>query len=146
MEGFISMTHINRNDLTRTIDEVTQMIIEGHKSIREDSDYLRKAKITLPGNNRTRTMVILGELFRGFTLDSSASISKNDVIDLMHAAMPINCCDYVLLDGPWVERVNKMKQRIERTGMIMPIAKCFSRKNNGVESFLADLETFSVPF
>jgi hypothetical protein len=91
-------------------------------------------------------MVILGELFRGFTLDSSASISKNDVIDLMHAAMPINCCDYVLLDGPWVERVNKMKQRIERTGMIMPIAKCFSRKNNGVESFLADLETFSVPF
>ena len=64
----------------------------------------------------------------------------------MHAAMPINCCDYVLLDGPWVERVNKMKQRIKKTGMIMPIAKCFSNRNNGVESFLADLEVFSVSF
>lgn len=142
MKGFISMAHSNRSGLSRIINEVVQSIIDGHGSIRKDPDYIRKAKNVIPSDYRTRTFVILGELLRGFTLDSSASISENDVIDLLHAVMPINCCDYVLLDGPWVERVNKMIHRIQKSGMIMPIAKCFSKRDNGVDSFLTDLEAF----
>jgi hypothetical protein len=56
--------------------------------------------------------------------------------------MPLNCCDYVLLDGPWAERVKRMKARIERSAMVMPLAKCFSRRDNGVAAFLDDLESF----
>ena len=64
------------------------------------------------------------------------------MIDLLHAAMPVNCCDFVLLDGPWAERVEKMRPRVSKTAMEMPIASCFSQRNNGVESFLAALENF----
>jgi len=28
-------------------------------------------------------------------------ISENDVIDLIHATMPLNCCDFELLDARW---------------------------------------------
>ena len=50
--------------------------------------------------------------------------------------------DPVLLDGPWAERVVKMKLRLGKSPMVMPIAKCFSRRNNGISAFLADLESF----
>ena len=56
--------------------------------------------------------------------------------------MPINCCDYVLLDGAWTERVEKMKQRIAKAGSTMPVAKCFSKRNQGVQAFLDELEGF----
>lgn len=79
---------------------------------------------------------------RGFYLDPAALISDNDVVDMLHAAMPINCCDYVLLDRAWTERVEKMKQRIAKVGSTMQIAKCFSARNHGVQAFLDDLEGF----
>ena len=56
--------------------------------------------------------------------------------------MPLNCCDYVLLDGPWAERVEKMKLRLAKSPMIMPLAKCFSQRNDGIDTFLTDLENF----
>lgn len=142
MAGFISMAHTNRLELSQVMKEVVQSVINGYQSFRNDPEYLRKARAVKPSEKRTRTYVIFGELLRGFTLDSSAPFSENDVIDLMHAIMPINCCDYVLLDGPWVERVDKMNQRIAQSEMVMPIAKCFSKRNNGIERFLADLESF----
>ncbi len=61
---------------------------------------------------------------------------------MLHAAMPINCCDYVLLDGAWAERVEKMRRRIAKVGSVMPLAKCFSRRNDGVQAFLGELEAF----
>ena len=86
----------------------------------------------------------MGELVRGFVLDSNAAITENDAVDLVQAAMPLNCCDYVLLDGPWAERVAKMKLRLGKSPMVMPIAKCFSRRNDGISAFLTDLES-SIP-
>ena len=79
---------------------------------------------------------------RGFNLDPNAPISANDAIDLLHAAMPVNCCDFVLLDGPWAERVEKMKHRVAKTTMEMPMARCFSQRNSGVQRFLSELEAF----
>jgi hypothetical protein len=99
-----------------------------------------KARTLQPGDTRPRTLVILGELMRGFLMDPAAPISDNDVVDMLHAAMPINCCDYVLLDGAWAERVDKMKRRIAKVGSTMPLAKCFSSRNQGVRAFLQDLE------
>jgi len=50
-------------------------------------------------------------------------ISENDVIDLIHATMPLNCCDFELLDARWVERIDKMKRRLAKSSMIMPLAR-----------------------
>jgi hypothetical protein len=145
MHGFITQAHINRVELSKSTEDLVRMILDGLEAARSDPDYVRKAKNVVPSDTRTRTMVILGELMRGFNLDSTAPISENDAIDLLHAAMPVNCCDYVLLDGPWAERVDKMRQRIAKAAMNMPIAKCFSKRSNGVEAFLADLEAFTKP-
>lgn len=143
MCGFISMAHFHRDELIQLNDSVVQPIIEAIDAARRIPAYVKKAKLIHPSDNRPRTKIILGELLRGFNLDNASSIAKNDVIELLHAAMTVNCCDYVLLDNTWVERVNKMKLRIDKSGINMPIAKCFSKRNNGIETFLADLEAFA---
>src|SRR4030095_11635437 len=112
MHGFITLAYRNRVELSKLSDGLSQMFLDALESARSDPSYVVKARNTLPSDARPRTWVILGELMRGFNLDRTAPMSKNDTIDLMHAAMPVNCCDYVLLDGPWAERVEKMRQRI----------------------------------
>jgi hypothetical protein len=143
MHGLFDQVHIHRDKLCKTIASVARNIVNGLETVRKDSDYIRKAKKSVPSNRRPRTAIILGELIRGYTVDTASTITDNDAIDLIHAAMSVNCCDYVLLDGPWSERVEKMRQRIAKTGINMPIAKCFSKRDDGVDVFLADLETFS---
>jgi hypothetical protein len=145
MHGFITLAHIHQAVLSKSTEGVVRAIVDCLESARRDPDYVRKARNAVPSDERPRTKVILGELMRGYCLDRTAPISKNDIIDLLHAAMPVNCCDYVLLDGPWAERVEKMRQRMAKTGMNMPIAKCFSKRANGVAAFLTDLEAFVNP-
>ena len=145
MHGFITLAYRNRVELCKLSNDLSQITLGALESARSDPAYVVKARNTRPSDARPRTWVILGELMRGFNLDRTARMSMNDTIDLMHAAMPVNCCDYVLLDGPWVERVEKMGQRIVKAAMNMPIAKCFSKRGNGVAAFLADLEAFVKP-
>lgn len=142
MRGFISLAYANRTQLSQSTEELIHVVRDGLNSARSDTSYVAKARKVRPSDERSRTFIILSELLRGFNLDPKATISRNDVIDLFHAAMPLNCCDYILLDGPWAERVAKMKHRISKTSMKMPVAKCFSQRDNGVEAFLADLEAF----
>lgn len=142
MAGFIEMAHINRSEINGLMDDLAQLITNQLLQARNDPAFVEKARNILPSDERPRTLVILGELLRGFHLDPIAPISKNDAIDLLHAAMSVNCCDYVLLDGAWAQRVEQMRQRIDKTSMQMPIAKCFSKRNNGIAAFLADLEAF----
>jgi hypothetical protein len=93
--------------------------------------------------HRPRSLLIMGELLRGFVLDPNATMSENDAVDLTHGAMPLNCCDYVLLDAPWAERVKKMTGRLLKSKIAtMPIAKCFSQREGGINAFLSDLENF----
>lgn len=145
MHGFITLAHIHRAELSKLSESVARGIVNRIESARRDPDYVRKAKNSVPSDNQPRTKVVLGELIRSYALDRTAPISENDAIDLLHAAMSVNCCDYVLLDGPWTERVEKMRLRIAKTGMNMLIAKCFSKRANGVSAFLADLEAFVNP-
>ena len=142
MNGFISEVRFHQAELSKLTKDIARSIINAIESARNDPSYVRKAKNSLPSERRPRTMVIFGELIRGYNLDSSAPITENDAVDLMHAAMSVNCCDYVLLDGPWTERVEKMRHRIAKSGMTMPIAKCFSNRANGVTVFLEELEAF----
>jgi hypothetical protein len=142
MRGFVTLAHTNRVRIAAVTAEVVQQIKAGIEASRADASYVAKARRVEPDDARPRTLIILGELMRGFHLDSTAPISDNDVVDMLHAAMPINCCDYVLLDGAWAERVEKMRRRIVKVGSVMPLAKCFSSRNNGVRAFLGELEAF----
>lgn len=143
MHGVLSLAHENRDELLCLENETVCMLRDAFNICRNDSTFVTKARRVLPSDQRTRTFNIIGELMRGFNLDANSDIDDNDIIDLFHAMMPLNCCDYILLDGgPWEERIKKMNLRISKTSMSMPIAKCFSKRNNGVELFLSDLESF----
>lgn len=143
MRGFIALAHANRTAIAAMTAELVQQIKGGIEAARADATYVAKARGLQPSDSHPRTVVIMGELMRGFYSDPAAPISDNDVIDMLHAAMPINCCDYVLLDGAWAERVRKMERRIVKSGSAMLLAKCFSKRDNGVERFLSDLEAFT---
>ncbi len=145
IHGLFSLAHTNKDEINKLTAELVEQIKVSMQSQREDPSYVAKARITQPNDKRPRTIVILGELMRSFVLDPSAPLKDNDITDMLHATMPVNCCDYVLLDGAWAERVEKMKRRIKKIGANMPLAKCFSIRNHGVEKFLCDLEDFSQP-
>jgi len=142
MHGLISLSQEHKDELLQVKKEIVCNVRNAILSNRDDSQYVAKARNIHPSDERTRTYTIFGELIRGFTLDSNSNITDNDIIDLFHSVSPLNCCDYILLDGPWSERVKKMNLRISKTGMNMPIAKCFSKRDNGIELFLSDLESF----
>lgn len=142
MSGFLSMIHDNRTEFIRLETETVSMLQGAFSTSRDDNEYIKKAKNVRPSDQRTRTFNIIGELMRGFNLDPCLKITDNDIIDLIHATSPLNCCDFILLDGPWEERVKKMNLRISKTSMVMPIAKCFSKRNNGINTFLSELESF----
>jgi hypothetical protein len=142
LKGLAQMAYEHRTPINEIMRDNARKMIEAVGKARADPDYVRKARVAPLDDSRTRTSLILGELLRGFILDSNASMSENDAVDLIHAAMPLNCCDYVLLDGPWAERVAKMNLRLTKSPMVMPIAQCFSRRNDGINAFLTDLETF----
>jgi hypothetical protein len=142
MHGFIKLAHTNRIEISSMHNEFIPKVQSLFEDLPTDLNYVSKIRDVIPNDARPRTFVILSELIRSFILDAKSQPTKNDIIDLQHTAMPVNCCDYVLLDGPWAERVLKMKQRISKAGTNIPIAKCFSKRDDGVNSFLEDLETF----
>jgi hypothetical protein len=142
MYGFAQMAYEHRTPINGLMSDMARKMTAAVEKARSDPDYVRKARDAPLNDSRPRTLLIMGELLRGFILDSNSLMSQNDAVDLVHAAMPLNCCDYVLLDGPWTERVAKLKLRLAKSPMVMPIAKCFSRRNDGINEFLTDLENF----
>lgn len=142
MRGFITMARDNHVTLEVVTKETLHMIRSGLESLRGDPEYVRAARNVRPTSKRTRMFVIMAELMREFVLNPRLKMSDNDVFDMLHAAVPVNCCDYVLLDGAWTDRVSKMNQRLTKTGETMPVAKCYSRRNNGVLRFLDDLDAY----
>jgi len=142
MSGFLSFSHENKDQFFQLKNVVVNAVRNILKTLSDDASYISKAKNVKPSDARTRTYNILGELLRGFNLDSNSIMTDNDVLDLMHALVPLNCCDFVLLDGAWAERVDKMNRRMEKESINMHVGKCFSQRSNGVDLFLSDLEEF----
>ena len=66
-------------------------------------------------------------------------MTRNHALDLVHAAVSVSYCDYVLLDGHWQDQVERMKSRFDGAVMTYPLAKVYSKRNDGVESFLSQI-------
>jgi hypothetical protein len=86
------------------------------------------------------TLYVLRELARQFLMMSDMGLTRNHAIDWFHAVVPVSYCDIVLLDRHWKCQVEQMRARLKRTGMSFPIAKVFSRPDDGIELFLSELE------
>ena len=141
LKGIAELAYSHREGINALMHSNARDLIAALTKARADPDFIRKARHVPLDSRRPRSLLIMGELIRGFILDAIAAMSENDAIDLTHAAMPLNCCDYVLLDSPWAERVKKMKLRLAKSELAtMPIAKCFSQRGGGIDAFLTDLE------
>ena len=108
-----------------------------NKSLRKP---LQPLKLDQPDLHATR--LIARELIGPLVKQRNLKISHNDAIDLTHTVVPVSYCDYVLLDNAWTTRVNQMRARFTKAGVCIPMAKVFSKKNDGLESFFKELERF----
>ncbi|WP_254573948.1 hypothetical protein [Stenotrophomonas acidaminiphila] len=138
--GMFTLVYERRGDMKVTLDEIASKVVASLTRHRQFDDYRRNAKAARPDDGRTRQQVISGDLLRELVLDTNAPISNNDALDLMHAVEALDYCDLVLLDKAWERRVTALRQRIAQSGVVMPIAACFSKSNGGVERFLQSIE------
>ena len=87
------------------------------------------------------TRFILREFVRALIVDKGTKVTRNQVIDLFHAIVPISYCDYVLLDKYWEAQLDRVRSRFSNAVMAVPTARVFSGKGDGVDRFLSDIES-----
>ena len=139
-QGMFQLVHERREEMVESLDGAALPIKATFERCRQFESYRANAKAARPGDGRSRQYVIAGELSRDFVLDLNATITRNEALDFMHAVDAVDYCDLVLLDKAWERRVNGLRKRIAEEGVDMPIARCFSKRNNGIEGFLDAIE------
>jgi hypothetical protein len=137
----------NSKNIKQQFDELGSLISSQFDWMRGDpkiNKSLRKPlqPLKLEQPNLHATGLIARELIGPLVNQRDLKISHNDAIDLTHTAVPVSYCDYVLLDNGWTTRVNQMRKRFTTAGVCIPMAKVFSKKNDGLESFFKELDSF----
>lgn len=99
---------------------------------------LRRHAMTTPIQRGTR--FILRELVRAILLDGARQTVRNDAFDFFHAVVPVAYCDFVLVDGYWEVQLNRVRSRLEESGFPVPMARVFSRRRDGLDRFIRELE------
>jgi hypothetical protein len=131
-------------DIQKNYDALADLILESVKSLREDTKVAKalrrkpRAPQTIPAPRDTQ--LIARELVGRFLKDKLMKLNRNNAIDLSHAVVSVSYCDYALLDTHWAAIVNQARERIAAAGHSINIAKVFSKRGNGVEEFLNELE------
>lgn len=130
-----------RNQYDDLADQIVSQI-EWLRRTFESSKEMQLAVKTGPqaGSFSRGTRIIAGNLIGRFLKDKLRKPGRNDAIDLSHAVVSVSYCDYVLLDGQWAAMVNDLREHIAKTGVSIPMAKVFSKRANGLEEFLKELE------
>jgi len=95
----------------------------------------------VPNVQRPRSLVICGELLRGFAIDQRAPLTDNNIVDFMHAFMSVNCCD-LCCSTPrgriaWKRCGGALRQMIPQWK-----SRGVTREEPRLERFLNDLEVF----
>ncbi len=142
LRGIVSLAYSTRDDVLPVFDNVNRELQVALKTQKADPVFVEKARRSIPDMNRPKTQVVMGELMREWILDANNPIAINDVVDWVHSIVPISYCDYVLLDGKWEQRVQKMKTRFSKHRANIRLAKCFSKRDDGVSRFLDDIESY----
>lgn len=143
--GMFQVVHEPRDRMVEALNDVTSKLIASLAENRQMELYRRKAKAARPDDGRTRQQIISWELLRELVLDPNSSLTANDAVDLMHAVDAVDYCDLVLLDKAWERRVNALHQRIAETGIAMPVARCLSMRQGGIDRFLEAIERWPNP-
>lgn len=115
--------------------------VESHRNQHSGSLNFRKLIQRPPHGPKLQhgTRYIFRELARTFLVDQSMPVTSNHAIDLLHAAVPVSYCDFVLLDAHWEEQISRVRKRFDSAKMEVPLAQAFSKRARGIARFLAQL-------
>lgn len=131
----------NREELGATWRTSNQNLADRINQVRQDSTFVRKARVFTSHPIGVPTLAVFQELLRPIYLDPTMAIKPSDGGDMQHAVLSISYCDFVLLDGKWEHFHTQMKQRFADLKISIPTAKVFSDRRNGVDRFISALET-----
>ena len=94
---------------------------------------------------RWATKALVRTLLRSYASNPKQTPRSNDGIDFMHAVVPSAYCNFVVLDGPWSQRVQQATNMI-RNALITEaqVAQAFGSKPSELVRFLDALEAFNV--
>jgi hypothetical protein len=91
MDGFIALAYEHRDGIARARATWPARCVRRLRKRGEIQPMFAKRAARRSTIAAPRTLLILGELLRGSNLDPKVPISENEVIDLIHATMPLNC-------------------------------------------------------
>jgi hypothetical protein len=133
-------------NIRQRYDKLADLIVSQLEWLRGEYDSnsaLRSAVASPPTAHpfSRGTQIIARELIGRILKDKPLKLNRNNAIDLGHAVVSVSYCDYVLLDVQWEAMVNEMRRKFTNEGARIPIAKVFSKRANGVEAFLTELES-----
>lgn len=139
-QGMISA--IQQSGLTRNIESIGDTFVDKIEILRSEiktNSRFSKAVYRPPTGLliQRATRYVLKELTKSFLIDQGIPVTRNQALDFYHAVVAVSYCDFVLLDGHWQAQVERMKVQFSKAGMTYPLAKVYSERNNGVESFLS---------
>jgi hypothetical protein len=147
VKGIFTQPTERRGSLLPTVQSLADAGIEGVRRLRTRVDTLKEVQQAkrnrLKGLERVRraTRPLLWELITELEANRAGEPSRRDMIDLFHAVVPCAYCDFVLVDRRWHLAVERAKARMVKEGIQAPVARVFSKPDNGVEQFLAALES-----
>jgi len=132
-------------EFTEIWNATTRAILDKILELRDTSAFVSKARSSIPSDDRPKVHVVLGELMRDLILNPGGRVTQQDAADLLHAALPSMGCDFVLLDGRWVSRVETMRRRLAKHCSDFRLARCFSKRDEGLSQFLDELDALPEP-
>lgn len=93
--------------------------------------------------DRGTTELVLREFVAGLMRDKSAPIRDNDGMDFFHTVVPILYADFCLLDGRWRDQVDRLGQRLKKSGVRNPLATAISGED-AVERLIVYLDGYTA--
>lgn len=140
IEALLAQIYEGRRRVDSVARKTNESIAAQVLTQRQDPEFVGKARKTVPSLKSAKTRLLMRELLRSTVLDPSDQFTPNDAADLQHAILATGYCDYVLLDGKWVDRIRRTRNRLERFGVELRLAQCFSERRSGLTHFLSELE------
>jgi len=136
----IKVIAAHRDRLGVAWHESNQELADHINQVRSNPKTAEQARKFTGHPTNVPTLAVMQELLRPLFLDKTLSVDRNDVGDIHHAIISIAYCDYVLLDGNWEALHERMVRRFTELGLPIRVAKVFSKRRQGVELFLKELE------
>lgn len=130
---------------TQHLSNLAEAIVERVEALRTEANNddishnnLRRTSEHFPA--APDSIAVFRELARRFLVEQNIEMTQNHAIDLLHSTVPVEYCDFVLLDGYWVDAVDRLRRRFRQAHIEIRLAETYSMRKNGIPNFLDRLE------